>query len=223
LVGANATVNFGGAVLANTLGIGGGAAPAAAALATVGVGVAASMSPDASRSKKRLKTAIALHVPNQLSIRYGANYSEEDTVGLSMAAAGGSELMKALDSDNVNSDVKGVGKAIIANLALSKGPMAGANSKVLGLAANPKKEQIFKGVDFRTFSFDYQFFPRDSKEAENVRQIINQFKYHMHPEFKDSNNFIYIYIIQYYYFSCKRISNNLSFLSIFAMLPCGSK
>ena len=210
LVGSNAAVNFGGAVLANTLGIGGGAAPTAAALATVGVGVAASLSPDETRSKKRLKTAIALHIPNQLSIRYGTNYSEEDTAGLSMAAAGGTELMKALDSDNTNSDVKGVGKAIIANLALSKGPMAGANSKVLGLAANPKKEQIFKGVDFRTFAFEYQFFPRDSQEAQKVRQIISQFKYHMHPEFKDTNNFIYIYPSEFDIFYYTNGTENLN-------------
>ena len=64
----------------------------------------------------------------------------------------------------------------------------------MGLAANPKKEQVFKGVDFRTFSFDYQFFPRDIDEAANVLRIIEEFKYHMHPEFKeDTNNFVYVY------------------------------
>jgi hypothetical protein len=66
-------------------------------------------------------------------------------------------------------------------------------SAATGLAANPKKEQVFKGVDFRTFSFDYQFFPRSEPEAANVLNIIKQFKYHMHPEFKDANNFLYIY------------------------------
>ena len=30
-------------------------------------------------------------------------------------------------------------------------------------------------------------------EAENVMRIIYEFKYHMHPEFKDANNFVYIY------------------------------
>jgi hypothetical protein len=102
----------------------------------------------------------------------------------------GGELMKALDNKSNNADVKGVGQAIIANMALAKN--AGA-SAALGLAENPKKEQVFKGVDFRTFSFDYQFFPRSAEEAKNVLNIIQEFKYHMHPEFKDSNNFIYIY------------------------------
>jgi hypothetical protein len=99
-------------------------------------------------------------------------WSEDDTAVLAMAAAGGTEIMKALDEGGNTKDVTGVGKAIIANLALSKGPMAGANSKVLGLAANPKKEQIFKGVDFRTFAFEYQFFPRDSKKRKKLDKLL---------------------------------------------------
>jgi hypothetical protein len=198
LVGANATVNTLAGIVGGSIGFGKGVTGAAkgAALAnipTVGVAVAATMAPDATRSQKRLKTAIALHIPNQLSIRYGMQWTEDDTAMLAMAAAGGEEIMKSLGNKNNNSDVKGVGKAIIANLALSKGPNAGANSAALGIAANPKKEQVFKGVDFRTFSFDYQFFPRSEGEAANVLKIIQEFKYHMHPEFKDSNNFIYIY------------------------------
>jgi hypothetical protein len=161
----------------------------AAAVVTVGVGVAATMAPDAKRSQKRLKTAIALHIPNQLSIRYGVQYSDEDTTALQMANAGGTEILKAIDGDK-KADIAGIAKTIVANAALAKVP---GISSALGIAANPKKEQVFKGVDFRTFSFDYQFFPRDIGEAENVMRIIEEFKYHMHPEFKDNNNFIYIY------------------------------
>ncbi len=190
LIGANAIVNTIGGALA-----GGLQGAATANIATLGVGTAVTRTEAAraNRPQKRLKTAIALHIPNQLSIRYGMQWSEDDTSLLAMAAAGGEEVIKALQSGGKNSDVKGVGADIIANLALSKGPNAGGNSAALGLAANPKKEQVFKGVDFRTFSFDYQFYPRDSKEASNVLQIIKQFKYHMHPEFKDTNNFLYIY------------------------------
>ena len=170
-------------------------ASATANIATLGVGAAVTRTEAAraNRPQKRLKTAIALHIPNQLSIRYGMQWSEDDTSLLAMAAAGGEEVIKALQSGGKNSDVKGVGADIIANLALSKGPNAGTNSAALGLAGNPKKEQVFKGVDFRTFSFDYQFFPRRAEEAANVLRIIKEFKYHMHPEFKDAGNFLYIY------------------------------
>jgi len=198
LVGANAVANTLGGAVGGSIGFGGGASGAAkgvalANVATVGVGVAATQAPDATRSQKRLKTAIALHIPNQLQIRYGMQWSEDDTGTLAMAGAGGSELVKALQSGGKNSDVTGVGAAIISSLALSKGPNSAGNSALLGLAPNPKKEQVFKGVDFRTFQFEYQFFPRNDTEAKNVLNIIQEFKYHMHPEFKDTNNFLYIY------------------------------
>ena len=156
-------------------------------------GVVALNAPSASRSQKRLKTAIALHIPNNLAINYGVEWSEEDTAALAMAGAVGSEVMKALQSVGKDSDVTGTGAAILTSLALSKGPQGASNSVATGMAANPKKEQVFKGVHFRTFSFEYKFFPRNSNEAQNVLNIIKEFKLHMHPEFKDSNNFVYIY------------------------------
>jgi len=194
LVGSNAAVIGVEAYAAKKLGIGSADINAkVAAAATVGVGVAATMAPDAKRSQRRLKTAIALHIPNQLSIHYGVQWSDDDTSMLAMANAAGTEIMKAVTPGSKDSNISGVAQAVIANIALSKGPNASANSAALGLAANPKKEQVFKGVDFRTFSFDYQFFPRNEPEAKNVLRIIEEFKYHMHPEFKDANNFVYIY------------------------------
>lgn len=215
LVASNATVNTLGGIVGGSIALGGGIKGAAkgaavANIGTVGVGVASTMAPEVLRGKKRLKTAIALHVPNQLQIRYGVQWSDEDTSILAMAAAGGEEVMKAL-SDDKNSNVSGVGAAIIANLALSKGPNAGANSAALGLAANPKKEQVFKGVDFRTFQFEYQFFPRSVNEARNVLRIIEEFKYHMHPEFKDDNNFVYVYPSEFdiFYYQNGKENKNL--------------
>jgi len=170
-----------------------GAAAGAATGGIVGAATGAIVGSQGSRSQKRLKTAIALHIPNNLSVNYSMSWSEEDTGALAMAAGGGYEIAKALSSGGKNSDVTGVGAAILTNIALSNGPNQGANSAATGLAANPKKEQVFKGVNFRTFTFDYKFFPRNANEARNVRWIIDEFKYHMHPEFKDSNNFVYIY------------------------------
>ena len=193
LFAANAGLNIGGALAGKALGIGGPSAVLAAA-ATVGAGATANYAASANRAQKRLKTAIALHVPNQLQIRYGMQYSEEDTLGMAMATAGIDEILKAVSSkQKLNESQKDLLQAGATNLMLSKGPGAAALSNATGLAANPKKEQVFKGVDFRTFQFDYQFFPRSAAEAENVMRIIYEFKYHMHPEFKDANNFVYIY------------------------------
>jgi hypothetical protein len=168
---------------------------ALANLPTVGVAVAGTQAPDASRSQRRLKTAIALHIPNTLSVRYGMQWSDDDTVNMAAASQASDDIIRALDKPS-KSNAQGIGNTaadIVTNKTLSSAPNAGAISARLGIAANPKKEQVFKGVDFRTFQFEYQFFPRSEKEAENVLNIIYEFKLHMHPEFKDANNFVYIY------------------------------
>jgi len=174
------------------------------AYATAGVAIGGALALESvastfSGAKKRLTTAIALHTPNNMSTTYSVNYDEEDmdVYAMGLAAAGGTaafyEALKQKGGSNVAGD--GALNAITA-AALSQGlklPGTGGISKLTGLAPNPRKEQIFKHVNFRNFTFDYQFYPRDAQEAENVLKIIYQFKYHMHPEFKDANNFLYIY------------------------------
>jgi hypothetical protein len=231
LVAANAGLNLGAAAIANKAGgdnlfttqktqDGGGKLTGAtklAGLATVGAAAIAANAASATRAQKRLKTAIALHVPNQLQIRYGMQWGEQDTGALAMAGATlnqGEELAKALAQNKgklqATKDVGDLALAIGANVALTKGPFKDANSAATGLAANPKKEQIFGGVDFRTFQVEYQFFPRSVKEAENVQRIIYEFKYHMHPEFKDSNNFLYIYPSEFDIFYYQNGKENLN-------------
>jgi hypothetical protein len=164
----------------NAFGIGSANAVGYAALGT--------QAASGTRAQKRLKTAIGLHIPNQLLVRYGVTYGEEDTVDFSIAA----ETIKALQSMSLSNTAK-TGLEAGSNVALRTAAESGAVSAATGLAANPKKEQVFKGVDFRTFTFEYQFFPRSQDEAQNVKNIIDQFKYHMHPEFKGAGEFLFIY------------------------------
>jgi hypothetical protein len=134
-----------------------------------------------------------------MSTTYSVNYDEEDmdVYAIGLAAAGGTAALAEAGKQKGGSNVAGDGAInSITAAALSQGlklPGTGGISKITGIAPNPRKEQVFKHVNFRNFTFDYQFYPRDIKEAENVLNIIYQFKYHMHPEFKDANNFLYIY------------------------------
>jgi hypothetical protein len=167
-----------------------------AAPAAIGVGVASTQSGTLSRAQKRLKTAIALYIPNQLSVRYGMQWSEEDTFTYQAAGAGANAILKAMGTggtQGLTKEALGDAAGVVGAMGLKSDKQGAAASAALGLAANPKKEQIFKGVDYRTFAFDYQFFPRDASEADNVISIIKAFKYHMHPEFKDDNEFLYVY------------------------------
>ena len=73
-----------------------------------------------------------------------------------------------------------------------------------------RSENLFKAIDFRTFSFEYNFFPRNPAEAQNIRNIIKMFKLHMHPEYKDSNGFLFIYPSEFDIFYYNNGKENLN-------------
>ncbi len=63
------------------------------------------------------------------------------------------------------------------------GFMSGGTKNIReGRATNPMIEQSFEGVDFRSFTFDYEFYPRSAQEAAEVQQIIYKFKTAMLPD-----------------------------------------
>lgn len=172
---------------------------AKAAGGAAGVEVAGMLSPDKLRSQRRLKSAIALHVPNQLSVRYATTWGVENSSELDMAsrfAQGlGNVMDAAMNGQGLSKAASGMApKATEAavNVALSKNKQPGMSS-MLGVAANPKQTQTFQGVEFRTFSFDYQFFPRNADEAKYVLNIIHLFKFHMHPEYKGETDYVWLY------------------------------
>jgi hypothetical protein len=212
---------IGGGLLTGNLKSAGTAALAGGAIGGVAGGVT-SIAADGkmARQQKRLKQAIAMHVPNQLSIRYSTEWQTEDTFAFQAAAMASREIGKAVTPENIlsmmsgaesKSNVGGTIGNIATNIALSHTPgIAGALSASSGLAANPKKEQIFKNVNFREFTFDYKFSPRDSKEAKNVLEIIYLFKLHMHPEYKDKNGFLFIYPSEFDIFYYQNGKENLN-------------
>jgi len=67
-----------------------------------------------------------------------------------------------------------------------------AIEKGLGKVKNPYKEQIFKNVEFRTFSFEYTFLPNSVQEANKISDMIMKLKSNMLPETAE-NAFYLIY------------------------------
>jgi hypothetical protein len=198
-IAGSAAVGALGSTILGALGGGGSVASNPLVGGALGAGAAAVVSGQVggkmSRQQKRLKTAIALHVPNQLTANYSMQWDAEDTGLFQVGAKLGEAGIKAVTdmSPKQLETAGGVVKSAVTGLALSAPGVGGALSAMSGLAYNPKKEQLFKGVDFRTFTFDYQFAPRSSSEAGNIMRIVEMFKLHMHPEFKDQDSFIYIY------------------------------
>jgi len=145
------------------------------------------------RQNKRITDTITLYTPNNLTARYSVSWDAEDTVLASAAADVGNALAGGSSSQSTLAEKVKSGLALGANVGLGKLPGGGGVSALTGLAANPKKEQLFKNVDFRTFNFEYQFAPRNKKEETEVQNIIQLFKLHMHPEYKDTGGFLFLY------------------------------
>ena len=177
--------------------------------ALVAGGLAASIHAVTTQNQlKRIIDTIVLTVPNNLTARYTMQYADEGTAAQANSAGGLGAAGDVVDAvgkglgsrniDNITQSLRNLGSqitsGILAPIALATGAAGGDfMSKVAGLATNPKKEQIFKGVDFRTFSFEYTFAPTNKNESEQVAAIIKLFKLHMHPEFNDAGGYLFMY------------------------------
>lgn len=143
----------------------------------------------AKRSTKRLASAIQLPMPNNLATPYAVEYGGDDTATLDMMMRiPGYVLPGKPNPANLASDL-----AAAAGLTAAKAVGAGGISAAAGLALNPKKEMLFTGVDFRNFTMDYMFYPKNMAEARYIKNIIDLLKFHMYPEYKSKDRYTYVY------------------------------
>lgn len=186
-----------------TLGNAAGGAVKGGAVGTIAVGGAAKLNEatfgvKATNKIKRLKTAIALYVPNEVTVGYRATYGEEE-LGAIFGAAG--------EAATGNLGAAAAGGMGAVNKANEINPAKGLLSALSKSAPNPRKEQLFKSMEFRRFSFNYQFAPRSKEEADNVKRIINMFKFYMHPEYQNNlNKMLFLFPSEFdivYYFGDK--------------------
>jgi hypothetical protein len=49
-------------------------------------------------------------------------------------------------------------------------------------------EVLFDSMSLRTFTYNFQFAPRNEQEAEEVQKIIQLFRFHMAPELRPGVN-----------------------------------
>ena len=211
LVGGAGALAVAGAGVAS--GVSGVGAIGAGVLGALGTAFVASdaLAGQFDKPRKRLQAAIALHIPNNIAINYGVTYGEASADVMELAGRGLNQLVAAksdLTKTNFGDD-KGTDLLLAAGLKAIGGTDSGkVAGKLAGIAFNPKKEQIFEGVPFRTFTYNYEFYPRSESEAENVKRIIDELKYHMHPGFKDNAGFVFEYPAEFdIFFMHKGIEN----------------
>lgn len=130
----------------------------------------------------RLIDDIALYVPQSFIAAYAANWDEVDTGVAGAYLGAGNKSLGDLSSTGefaargVVATAAALPQALGASMDL--GAVLEASSKKVN---NPYKEQLFKSMGFRQFSFSYTFSPRNPSEQMQVEQLIRKFRLHMHP------------------------------------------
>lgn len=157
------------------------------------VGIPLMVAGTAKRSTKRLASAIQLPMPNNIATPYAVEWGGEDTAGLDALMRVPGMLLPGGNRASSPAGDKIQDAAAAAALAAGKAAGVGGVSAAAGLAVNPKKEMMFTGVDFRNFTMDYMFYPKNMAEARYVKNIVDLLKFHMYPEYKSSEQFTYVY------------------------------
>ena len=170
--------------------------------------------------KVRTLGVIELYVAAPPIAQYSANWENKELGALAGLSDGFSAENLIGEGGLGDLGVRGIIKAA-ANLPGQFG-IGGELGASLDLAsakvANPYKEQLFSNMGFRQFAFNYKFTPRNNTEYQQVRRIIDLFKYHMHPEVSPSKLFLEYpseFNIEYYYKG--ELNNHLSKISSCAL------
>jgi hypothetical protein len=182
-----------------------GASPGGKIMETGFLGAAAAgvanISSEAS-STVRLLSAIELYVSAPPSAEYAAEWQNADIGALAGSLASGGIGANGADINfkNVLEDAASLGQfgfrsIIQAGAAVPRefgitGDIGAGIEATSKKVANPYREQLFKNMGFRSFGFSYKFNPRNTSELTSVMEIIQLFKYHMHPEIDPSRLFL---------------------------------
>lgn len=145
--------------------------------------------------------SISLYTPDSMSLSQLVTYtsiSKTDALGnvgmgAEAAAQGGSVYDKIQQGDGTAKEslmgstfnnpmvAEGIGYGGQKMGALGKGASQMTLAKG-GYAKNPQLEVIFQQVEFREYQFNFTFTPRNAQEAQTVKEIITQFRFHQLPE-----------------------------------------
>ena len=139
-----------------------------------------------------------MFMPTDVKVNYNMKFT--DTSIGSLTALGSQvigEILRgdmAAAQDKLSQNAKEVAQVVTIDglvSAMSSIPsLSGAKEALefqMGQVITDRMELAFKGVDRRKFQYTFKMMPRSKEEADEVRNIVNKFKFHMTPEMVDNN------------------------------------
>lgn len=138
---------------------------------------------------------ISLYMPESVSQPSTVSWDTEKFgfVGNAIAGGGNGDIMGTIGDGTGIAYERGKAnmQAAIAN-RLGGRVSAESLMSAQGKVPNPYLTMIFRGVDFRTYSFNFKFFPYTEKDSETIHNIIKAFRSNALPDYaaESSNTFL---------------------------------
>ena len=145
---------------------------------------------------KRLDTVISMYMPAQVSVAYNAKFENtemgiltDSVVNIAAAMSAGTLDQASLETAAAKAG-QGLEKAAVGMagaIAPGLGGLKEAVEMKKGVIFADRMELAFQGIDKRKFSYTFKMMPRSKTEADEIKKIVNAFKFNMLPEFADGN------------------------------------
>jgi hypothetical protein len=140
------------------------------------------------RYTRRIRESIAIFMPNNPIIHNTQNDYQEITLsslGIGMATATAGFVGGAFLGER--------GGAVVGSVADAAGRNAQNITGLVGYPINPRVEVIFSRSQLRQYVFEFLMAPRNLKESESMKAIIDTLRYHSVPELDpDTAGFTFI-------------------------------
>ena len=150
---------------------------------------------------RRITDSVSIYLPPNVEESTSAKYDESATgiAGFLVSAFGKS--LEGMDAQQLTrklgGGLEGIAKDMTFRAIGLAGELVGAEGvealakKAFGEASNPYMEVLFDQMQLRTFTYNFNFAPRNEKEALEVQKIIQLFRFHMAPELRpDVNRYV---------------------------------
>ena len=148
----------------------------------------------------RITDSVALYLPSGIGNTTSASYGDFQTGVAGYLAMSGLDIVSELrnrDFQGAAEKIFGVGGTLITEAA-KKLAVAGIETftgsegiqqsidKAFGQTLNPYIEVAFNSTGMRTFDYTFKFAPKSRAETDEVKAIIQLFRFHMLPEMKSA-------------------------------------
>ena len=128
--------------------------------------------------------SISLYLPDTLNATTAAEYSAKEIGSLGQAAV--SQQGSAIDTmtGTAKSD-SSIAAGLLGEIVRQSGQVGDVLAVQSGQIVNPFSYQVFGGMAHRTFNYQFDLVPRNSREAEEVKRICDMFLFYMLPSAGD--------------------------------------